>query len=398
MRNIKKKRDAGTLKVLDETEDIWLRQSVEQHAALKEMYESRKLATTQQIQDLERVSICGRKTKIGTPQDLALLRHFNNQDSSCPGANSNNLLLISGNESYGRTGNNVIEFLHALQLARDNDITLGIMLRHDTWVFRVITQMWMPVQGDGWEEHFEEAFCVKIFHSRDEMKGYNVFDVPTKDLFMYKSILPLGDYIGHQAKNLQTLFRHYNNGEGSMIGGSPVQDMCSDLNVVFGRHYKETLYSVIHQRSLEGEPGVHAMERMSKRSGCDPTGALRMEPDYIKSILAPLGMLRYPIVLISDGEDPSVIERLKADPDISKVLRVVSHDKGWIGGDITLAVLSNVFIGNPASTFSGIMAKTRLALGFGHNYLFRAKNQSGEWYTVCGDTCVYDNRIMGAMS
>jgi len=37
MRNTKKKRDAGTLKVLDETEDIWLRQSVEQHAALKEM-------------------------------------------------------------------------------------------------------------------------------------------------------------------------------------------------------------------------------------------------------------------------------------------------------------------------------------------------------------------------
>ncbi len=37
MRNQKKMRDAGTLKVLDETEDIWLRQSVEQHAALKEM-------------------------------------------------------------------------------------------------------------------------------------------------------------------------------------------------------------------------------------------------------------------------------------------------------------------------------------------------------------------------
>ncbi len=72
---------------------------------------------------------------------------------------------------------------------------------------------------------------------------------------------------------------HYNNGEGSTINGSPVQDMCSDLNAVFGRHYKETIYSVIHHRSLEGEPGVHAMERMSKRSGCDRTGALRMEPD-----------------------------------------------------------------------------------------------------------------------
>jgi len=230
------------------------------------------------------------------------------------------------------------------------------------------------------------------------VKGYNVFDVPTKDLFMYNSNLPLGDYIGHQARYLQTLFRNYNHGEGEMIGGSPVQDMCSDLGAVFGKHYNDTLYSVVHQRYLEGNPGLMAMARMNRRSGCDSTGALNMEPDYIKSILEPLGMLRHPIVLISDGEDPSVLERLKADPDISKVLRVVTHKDGWIGGDITLGVMSNVFIGNPASTFSGIIAKARLALGFGHNYMFRAKDESGQWYTVCGDTCVFDSQIMGAMS
>ncbi len=345
---------------------------------------------------MEPVSICGRKTKIGSPRDLAHL--VNNQESTCPGENSNNLLLISGSEAYGRTGNNMIEFLHALQIARDNDISLGIMLKPDTWVFKVITEMWMSVKGDDWEAQFEEAFCVKIFHSREEVKGYNVFDVPTKDLFMYSSNLPLGDYIGHQAQYLQTLFRHTNHGQGAMVDGSPVQEMCSDLNGVFGKYYKETLYSVIHQRHLEGNPGIQAMYRMKKRSGCDAKGALNMKPDYIKSILEPLGMLRYPIVLISDGEDPTVLARLKADPDISKVLRVVTQKDGWIGGDITLAVMSNVFIGNPASTFSGIIAKARLALGFGHNYMFRAKDENGQWYTVCGDTCVYENKIMGAMS
>ncbi len=298
----------------------------------------------------------------------------------------------------------MIEFLHALQIARDNDIQLGIINHPDTWVFKMITEMWMSVQGDGWEAQFEEAFCVKIFQSREEVKGYNVFDVPTKDLFMYNSNLPLVDYIGHQAHYLQTLFRHYNHGQGAMVDGSPVQDMCSDLNKIFGKHYKETLYTVVHQRSLEGYPGVKAMQRMKRRSGCDVRGALTMGPDYIKSILKPLGMLQHPIVLISDGEDPTVLERLQRDPQISKVLKVVTHTDGWIGGDITLAVMSNVFIGNPASTFSGIIAKTRLALGFGHNYMFRAKDESrskdltGQWYTVCGDTCVFDNQIMGAMS
>lgn len=362
-------------------------------------HETRKVYAnnTQQFKDIERLSICGRETKAGTPKDLTLFHHFQNQDNSCPGTSSNNLLLISGRGAYGRTGNNIIEFLHALQFARDNDATLGIILSSKTWVFMVILEMWMSKQDDDWEEHFEEAFCVKIFHSENEVKGYNVIRVPTKELYLYRSSSPFEHYIGHQAQHLQTLFRHYNNGEGRMISGIPVRDMCSGLNAVFGKYYKDTIYSVIHQRALEGG-GAHALYRMSKKTGCSPTGALNMEPDYIKSILAPLGMLHYPIVLIRDGEDPSVLERLQADPDISKMLRVIGNKSSWTGGDITLAVMSNVFIGNPASSFSAIIAKSRLALGFGHNYLYRAKDQSGKWSTVCGDTCIYDSQIIGAIA
>jgi hypothetical protein len=255
------------------------------------------------------------------------------------------------------------------------------------------------------QAQFEEAFCVKVFHHPDEWKGYNLLfpDIwqdakeLTKQLFMYQSDAPLDAYIGDQAQYLQTLFRHYNNGEGTAFGGKPVQNMCSGLHAIFGLYYTDTIYSVVHQRYLEGEPGLRIMRKMNERTGCDPTGALDMEPDYIKSILEPLGMLNYPIVVISDGENPSVIERLQADPEISKVLIVATG--GWLGGDITLAIMSNVFIGNPASSFSGFIAKSRLALGFGHNYLFRAKDQTtGKWETVCGDTCVFEKVVMGAMS
>ncbi len=251
----------------------------------------------------------------------------------------------------------------------------------------------MSVQDDDWQARFEEAFCVKVFHRVDEVKaqGYNLVSVlyPNNQLLSYKSTLSLEDYTGHQARYLQTLFRHYNNGKGKMMNGSPVQDMCSTIRYIFGKHHKDTIYSVIHQRSLEGSDGIRLMERMSRISGCDPTGASNMEPDYIKSILGPLGMLQHPAVLISDGEDPLVVERLRADPDIK--LHVVSPHARRIGGDITLAVMSNVFIGNPASTLSGIITKARLALGFGHSYMYRAKDESGQWHTVCGDTCVYEN-------
>jgi hypothetical protein len=358
---------------------------------------------SEKFQNIQPLSICGRRTKIGTPQDLALLQHFNNQDSTCPGTSSNDLLLLQGIGAYGRTGNNLIEFLHALQYARDNDVTLG--LKADSWAFRLIVDMWMSVEDDDWQAQFEEEFCVKVFHHRDEWKGYNLLfpDIwqdthdLTKQLFMYQSDAPLDAYIGDQAQYLQTLFRHYNHGEGTAFRGKPVQNMCSGLNAVFGLYYTDTIYSVVHQRYLEGEPGLRIMRKMNERSGCHPTGALDMEPDYIKSILEPLGMLDFPIVVISDGQNPSVIERLQADPEISKMLRVVGES--WLGGDITLAIMSNVFIGNPASSFSGFIAKSRLALGFGHNYMFRAKDQTtGKWKTVCGDTCVFEKRIMGAMS
>jgi len=54
--------------------------------------------------------------------------------------------------------------------------------------------------------------------------------------------------------------------------------------------------------------------------------------------------------------------------------------------------------GNPASTFSGFIAKSRLALGFGHSYLFRAKDENGAWRTVCGDHCIFDKSILSVMS
>jgi hypothetical protein len=389
-----------TLRRLKETEDIWLRRSKEEYAALKEQHESLIMQNLDrsQFQNLERFSICGRQTNTGTRNDLALLQHFSYMDGSCPGANSNDLLLLQGTSTYGRTGNNLIEFFHALQYSRDNNVLLGMM--SDCWAFQMIFQMWwMPTGQDesDWEEMFEKTFCVKIFHREDELKGYNMIFSElnlnhrdfTKQLFYYVSDSPLIDYIGYQSSLLQKLLHRFNTG-GSAV--EPVRDMCSGLDAIFGtRNKKDIIYSVIHQRHM-------VMNKMNLKSGCHPTGAMNMEPEYVKAILRPLGMLQHPIVLLTDGGDPSVAQRLMADPEIAPMLRLIPASSSWVGGDITLGIMSNVFIGNPASSFSGFIAKSRLALGFGHNYLFRAKNQDGNWYTVCGDTCIFDREIMGRMS
>ena len=377
------------------------------------MQSSSQLTTTDDHQVPPSFSVCGRPTKVGTPKDLALLQNFNDKDgagNNCPGANSNDVLIIQGLSTFGRTGNNLIEFLHSLQYGRDHDVKVGV--KYDSWVIPMIQDMWMSRDvGESvtdWEARFEKAFCVKIFHHLDEWEGYNIVGKEwgsiddshtfTRELFMYTSEAPLHDYVGHQAQHLQALFRYANTGQGLNLLGQPVQDMCSGLKAVFGTNTKSSvIYTAIHQRHLEGAPGKRLLWKVAQKSGCDSTAALNMEPEYVKSILRPIGMLHHHIVLIADGEDPAVIERLKADPEIGKKLRVVPPEASWVGGDITLAIMANVFIGNPASSFSGFIAKSRVALGLGHNYLFRAKSVDGKWYTSCGGTCIFDHNIMGVM-
>lgn len=173
--------------------------------------------------------------------------------------------------------------------------------------------------------------------------------------------------------------------------------MCSGIDAVFGNEKSHVIYSVIHSRHLEElGPDILGGICTETKAKCDPMAALEMRPDYIKSILAPLGMLRHPIVLITDGQDFSVVQRLMADEEIRPMLRVVPEESSSIGADLMLGVMSNVFIGNPASSISGFIAKSRLSLGFGQTYLFRNKTE-GVWVTSCEEGCVFDQRMMAGM-
>jgi len=175
---------------------------------------------------------------------------------------------------------------------------------------QLILKMWMVVDGDdnnNWEDRLEQALCIKIFHNDEELEGWDVTRKSTKDLFVSHSKKPLGEYMASQEYSLRTLFQHYNTGEGvnpMSHKGHPTKDMCSGINAIFGTpNRKHAIYSVIHDRYLEGEPGLRLLGRISRMSGCDPEAALRMEPDYVKSILRSLGMMEYPIVAISDGQN-----------------------------------------------------------------------------------------------
>jgi hypothetical protein len=100
-----------------------------------------------------------------------------------------------------------------------------------------------------------------------------------------------------------------------------------------------------------------------------------MSPAYVKLILKPLGMLEYPIILITDGKLAGVERGLLNDLIIGPRLMVLSDRVALDGADVALAVLSDVFIGNPASVSSGFIARARMALGYSYTctQLFRRR-------------------------
>jgi hypothetical protein len=134
------------------------------------------------------------------------------------------------------------------------------------------------------------------------------------------------------------------------------------------------LYKSVHSQFLDSD-SLWRIERIAKTAGLTiEGGAVSMGPAYVKSILKPLGMLEYPIVLITDGHVGA--ERgLLNDPTIGPKLMVLSGRDKMDGADVALAVLSDVFIGNPASVTSASLARARMALGYSEKstQLFRRK-------------------------
>lgn len=134
-------------------------------------------------------------------------------------------------------------------------------------------------------------------------------------------------------------------------------------------------WGAVHARYLDGN-AEWRLEKIAKTTGLTiEGGAKSMGPAYVKSILKPLGMLEYPIILITDSQLASVERGLLNDPVLGPKLMVLSNKVTLDGADIALAVLSDVYIGNPASVTSGFIARSRMALGYSGpaTELFRRK-------------------------
>ena len=90
--------------------------------------------------------ICNRKVPISHEVDVQMMQKFGNCQLLSNTPEETNILLLQGDQTFGRTGNNLIEILHSLEYARDNGLVVAI--RHYSWAAHVITELWMAVQDE----------------------------------------------------------------------------------------------------------------------------------------------------------------------------------------------------------------------------------------------------------
>ena len=254
----------------------------------------------------------------------------------------------------------------------------------------------------------EEKFGILFYESIAEEQRLNIQTITTKELYHFISKderFVLDDIMQHRQYLIQQLYRITADDMKLHPDSAGATAMCSSLHAFFGKDgsnpnnnmikqlgMKEVTpeYTVIHARTLEAQTFEKGLAQAHVAFGVDPRVGLEYPADLLSTILKPLGMQNSSILMITDGKNPSVAEQLSSNPVIGPYFQVVASEISTVTGDMMLAILSEIFIGNPCSTFSQYIAQVRYALGIGNSYIF-SRRDGDKWETFCSsdEACFY---------
>lgn len=302
---------------------------------------------------------------------------------------------------YGRTGNQIRELFHAFDMARDRG---GALVMHEDGfpIDLALRSLFLGID----RTELENRFGITFIDSVEEKYRSKMKTMTQEPLYHYISNdtnYNLFDAMEHRHYLIQELYRMTSREMELHPDSSGVADMCASLHSLFGkgdgqRNALKELgitkditqnYTVIHSRSLEGF-GKKFIARAHLEFGVDQHAPMDYPADLISSIIAPLGMDKSSVLMITDEQNRGVAQRLATDDAIGPVFTVVPKEVSTIKGDMMLAILSDCFIGNPISTFSQFIVQVRYALGIGNSYLFYKKDKDEKWETFCNDEqCFY---------
>ncbi|ACI64742.1 predicted protein [Thalassiosira pseudonana CCMP1335] len=265
--------------------------------------------------------------------------------------NVSNSVVIDKSRYYGRTGNQIREWFHAFDLARDRDAALLI---HDDGfpIDNPLRKLFLGFDKSdpNWKQRIENIFGVTVVDEGDESHT-NSTQINAKELFFYKSKdhdQKVEQRKSHRHYVIQKLYRLAAEEMELNPNSSSTNDMCSSLFAFFdenGEGRKTNIssdgtnrqitskYTVIHSRSFEKHKYAY-LEKAQERFGVDGRASMDFPEDLITSILTPLGMQNNSILMITDGQNEEVIQRLSSDVVIGPLFHVVPPSLSTVKSDM----------------------------------------------------------------
>ncbi len=298
----------------------------------------------------------------------------------------NDFIVVIGenNHGYGQTNNQLNAIFHAQDYATDINAKLALGKRG--WAINTLHSLFDP-------SILEETLNVTIVDVKKFPPSDNIYYNRSRHMYWYHTEFASPEEIQQKRLKLhRNLWLHptRKNPKG--------KDMCS--SIIHSSLNNNKAYTVVHARDMtDGKEGKEnecfiRLRNNHRRSGVHPNASCAMTASYIKSILRPINKLNQDIYIISNGDNKEYLAELRQDDEIGKLIKTVPKKGSWAGGDMMMAILADVFIGTPISTFAGNIARARIALGFetSPNYLFL----NTELEPFCNSTCLFDTKILSS--
>jgi len=280
---------------------------------------------------------------------------------------------------YGRSNNQLIAVLHAVDIALDNHGDApnnGAVVAVSRWAFKILEQMF----SDG-KNSTEFALALEqlepvLIVQEDRLEALGLTEahnttqryLSTQDAYFYieKYQYKVTPQIIDRRRHLVLgpLLRYGAAAERNLVLYNAVRHLVDKRWAIYGNGENKG-YATIHSRWLEGECQRRIGDFLEKDE-------CWMTPSYIKDIMG--GIIDRPIVFIGDGQNEEVLKNLKKDPDIGPALIVPEEDVVLPDGmdfkslpqplnDMMIAVMGEMFIGTRASTFATMVGTMRVVRG-----------------------------------
>ena len=293
------------------------------------------------------------------------------------------VLIGDDNHGYGQTNNQLNAIFRAQDYA--TDLNAKLALGKKGWAIKTLHSLFDPTI-------VEEALNATIVDIKHYPPSDNIYYNLSRHMYFYHTEFATPEEI--EQKRLKLHRKLWSNPTRKNPKG---KDMCSSI-IHSNLNNNNKAYTVVHTRDMsDGKEGRRnscfvRLRNNSRRNGVHPSGSCTMSASYIKSILRPINKLDQDIYVISNGDNTENLAELRKDEEIGKLIKTVPKEGSWAGGDMMMAILADVFIGTPISTFAGNIARARIALGLetSPNYLFL----NSEMEPFCNSTCLFNKKVM----